>query len=231
VGGIADHQNAVGDDEGSVAVVGSDGKTRRRYFPRDGPKCKEFSGPQPAMRSVYSTHGDSGATPRAVTLSAQREPSRMCRRNVLRRCAERCGVDRNNHRRIGIRGWTGRKEERELGWLDWSVLDDITPDGREILFDEAGAGGGVNYTAFVRGSDGSAPVRIGEGSGLGISADGKWVIMQAAKGGPLRVVPTGAGEARQLTHDNVSYQRARWLAAERSCWRADLSPDTGRAIT
>jgi len=92
------------------------------------------------------------------------------------------------------------------------VLDDITPDGREILFDEAGAGGGVNYTAFVRGSDGSAPVRIGEGSGLGISADGKWVIMQAAKGGPLRVVPTGAGEARQLTHDNVSYQRARWLA-------------------
>jgi len=36
--------------------------------------------------------------------------------------------------------------------------------------------------------------------------------MQAAKGGPLRVVPTGAGEARQLTHDNVSYQRARWLA-------------------
>jgi len=134
-------------------------------------------------------------------------------RNVLRRCAERCGVDRNQspaHRnpRLG----PGGKEERELGWLDWSVLDDITPDGREILFDEAGAGGGVNYTAFVRGSDGSAPVRIGEGSGLGISADGKWVIMQAAKGGPLRVVPTGAGEARQLTHDNVSYQRARWLA-------------------
>jgi hypothetical protein len=26
------------------------------------------------------------------------------------------------------------------------------------------------------------------------------------------VVPTGAGEARQLTHDNVSYQRVRWLA-------------------
>jgi len=59
---------------------------------------------------------------------------------------------------------------------------------------------------FVRGSDGLR--RCGwRRLRPGVSADGKWVIMQAAKGGPLRVVPTGAGEARQLTHDNVSYQR------------------------
>jgi Tol biopolymer transport system component len=55
-------------------------------------------------------------------------------------------------------------------------------------------------------------VRIGAGVGLAISPDGKWVITQPGKGGPLSLVPTGAGEARQLTHDNVSYERVRWLA-------------------
>lgn len=55
-------------------------------------------------------------------------------------------------------------------------------------------------------------MRIGEGVGLAISPDAKWVITQPAKGGPLRSVPTGAGEARQLTHDKVGYQKVRWLA-------------------
>jgi len=116
-------------------------------------------------------------------------------------------------RRIGIRGMPpGGSQERELGWYNWSVLSGITPDGRKVLFEETGEGGGPNYTIFVRDSDGSPPVRLGEGAGLAISPDGKWVITQPATGGPLSLVPTGAGQARQLTHDNVSYQKVRWLA-------------------
>ena len=46
---------------------------------------------------------------------------------------------------------------------------------------------------------------------MAISPDGKWVITKPAKGGPLSLVPTGAGEARQLTHDAVSYGAARFL--------------------
>jgi dipeptidyl aminopeptidase/acylaminoacyl peptidase len=34
---------------------------------------------------------------------------------------------------------------------------------------------------------------------------------ETAKGGPLSLVPTGAGEARQLTHDSVSYGSVRFL--------------------
>lgn len=41
-------------------------------------------------------------------------------------------------------------------------------------------------------TNGPPPVRIGEGIGLAISPDGKWVITRPAKGGPLSVVPTGA---------------------------------------
>jgi len=37
------------------------------------------------------------------------------------------------------------------------------------------------------------------------------VITRPAKRGALFVVPTGAGETRQLTHDNISYDSVRYL--------------------
>ncbi len=42
-----------------------------------------------------------------------------------------------HHMRVGIRGiGPGGKEDRELGWLGWSILDDISRDGHKILFEE-----------------------------------------------------------------------------------------------
>jgi len=77
---FADHQNAVGDDEGSVAVVGSDGKDKEKILSTGWTEVQGILW-SPTSDEIWftSTHGDSGATPRAVTLSAQREPSRMCR--------------------------------------------------------------------------------------------------------------------------------------------------------
>jgi hypothetical protein len=118
---------------------------------------------------------------------------------------------------VGIRGKApGEKEERELGWFGWSIPRDISRDGRKILFQEEGEGGGPNYTVFLRDTDGAPPARIGEGLAQAISPDGKWVITKPAKGGPLSMVPTGAGESRQLTHDAVSYGAVQWLSAASS---------------
>jgi eukaryotic-like serine/threonine-protein kinase len=85
------------------------------------------------------------------------------------------------------------------------------PDRKKILFTEEADGGGPNYTVFLRDTDGAPPVRISDGVGFAISPDNKWVVTEAAKGGPLNLVPTGAGEARQLTHDNVAYTDAGFL--------------------
>jgi Tol biopolymer transport system component len=131
--------------------------------------------------------------------------------------------------RIGLRGVEpGGKQERELGWFGWSELEDITPDGKQILFSEEGDGGGPNYTVFLRNTDGSPPVRLGEGTGFAISADGNWVITQPAKGGPLGLVPTGAGEARILTHDNVNYSAARFLPDGKHLLAVGI--ETGRGV-
>ena len=67
-------------------------------------------------------------------------------------------------------------EGRELSWLDASWLIDLSSDGRTVLLNEAGEGSGALVVAYLRGTDGSPAVKLGEGEGLGISPDGKWVL-------------------------------------------------------
>jgi Tol biopolymer transport system component len=103
--------------------------------------------------------------------------------------------------RIGIQGRSSAEEkERELAWLDWSTLFDISADGKRILFSETGEGSGPGYSAYIRGIDGSPPVRLGEGVGLSLSPDGKWAVAITAKADPPQLVlyPTGAGEKKVL---------------------------------
>jgi eukaryotic-like serine/threonine-protein kinase len=46
---------------------------------------------------------------------------------------------------------------------------------------------------------------------LALSPDAKWVITKPPKGGPLSLVPTGAGESKVLTHDSRNYGAVNWL--------------------
>jgi dipeptidyl aminopeptidase/acylaminoacyl peptidase len=91
----------------------------------------------------------------------------------------------------------GETVERDLSWLDGSAPDDLSSDGKRILFTELLAGGGPHYSVYVRGTDGSPAVRLSEGQGGSFSPDGKWVD---ALRPPLKYffIPTGAGEERPL---------------------------------
>jgi Tol biopolymer transport system component len=213
---FADHENPGGDDEGSVAVIAADGK--------DNNVDKKLSSGWSSLQGIlWSPNGDevwytssnsgSAENPRAVTLSGKMRtitnvPGGMWLEDLRNGTA----LMITDQKRIGIRGVApSGKEERELGWFGWSILRDISRDGKKVLFDEEADGGGPNYTVFLRDTDGLPPARIGEGDAMAISPDTKWVVSRPAKGGPLSLVPTGAGEARQLSHDAVSYGDARWL--------------------
>ena len=98
--------------------------------------------------------------------------------------------------RIGIMaGGQGQAKERELAWLDWSSLFDISPDGKTILFSETGEGTGPEYSTFIRGTDGSAPIRLGDGRRPGSVARrpvGAVLVGRATRS--LTLYPTGAGD-------------------------------------
>ncbi|HEY6302387.1 MAG TPA: protein kinase [Terriglobales bacterium] len=228
---FADHQNSTGDDEGSIAVIASDGKDKDKIL---SPVWKTLQGVvwSPTGDEIWFTSSDSGSAgdPRAVTLSGKlRTITNVPGGMWLEDMRNGVALMVTHQSRIGVRGMPpGGAKELELGWFGWSGLTDMTPDGRKILFVEAGDGGGPNYTVFVRGTDGSPPVRIGEGDCFAISADGKWVITKPPKGGPLSVVPTGAGERRQLTHDKVSYETVRWLAGGKELLASGI--ETGHGV-
>ena len=70
----------------------------------------------------------------------------------------------------------GEEKERELTWFDLSNSKAISPDGRMVVLLESGEGGGPGYSTFLRKTDGSPAVRLGEGDGQALSPDGRWVV-------------------------------------------------------
>jgi Tol biopolymer transport system component len=89
----------------------------------------------------------------------------------------------------------GTTTEKELGWFSVSTATAISADGKTVLLNEVGEGGGFG-TSYLRGMDGSPAVKILEGSADALSADAKWVI--GIRSDHLLLVPVGPGETRKL---------------------------------
>jgi hypothetical protein len=99
----------------------------------------------------------------------------------------------------------GGSSERALTWLGESLLNDLSLDGRQVLFSEAELAGGRGDSVYLRRTDGSPAVRLGEGQGLALSPDGKWALALTADLAHLLALPTGAGEITDLTRTGFGY--------------------------
>ena len=111
----------------------------------------------------------------------------------------------------------GSSTERDLSWLDAATLADLSPDGNRALFCETGVGGGSKGSVYLRGTDGSPAVRLGDGIAQALSPDGRWAIARTAAP-HLDLIPTGAGTSRRLERPGLTLVAARWL------------PDGGRVV-
>ena len=63
----------------------------------------------------------------------------------------------------------GETREKDLSWFDGAVLAALSPDGRTVLFTDRGG-------VYLRRTDGSPAVRLGPGTALDLSPDGKWAL-------------------------------------------------------
>lgn len=106
----------------------------------------------------------------------------------------------------------GEAKEKDLSWLDWSVPGSLSPDGKMILFQESGEGGGPKYAVYLRNTDGSPAIRLGDGTGLSLSPDGQWALSRLnVVPSPLVLYPTGVGEMKQLKDDGLNHMQATFL--------------------
>jgi Tol biopolymer transport system component len=204
-----------GDDGGSVAAVDRSGKRRKlseAFATAQGLAwspagdvwftAAEVGG----NRALYST------TPSGKVRLRVRIAGNLTLQDVSRE--GRLLVTRDTNRTEMLALAPGETKERDLTWLDWSLPSGISPDGRLVLFSESGEGGGAGYSVYIRKTDGSPAVRLGEGSAQALSPDGKWAlaIAHVASDPQLAAYPTGAGEPRLFPRDGLSVLSGVWLA-------------------
>ncbi|MBP8297254.1 MAG: toll/interleukin-1 receptor domain-containing protein [Burkholderiales bacterium] len=107
--------------------------------------------------------------------------------------------------------------ERDLSWLDASLVVDVSRDGRKLLFNEFGQGVDAESAAYLRSMDGSPAVRLGKGWALALSPDtlsaliSRTVQQQDGTAPVVDIVPTGAGESLRLPGAGSRMINARWL--------------------
>ena len=104
----------------------------------------------------------------------------------------------------------GETRERDLSWFEGSTARGLSRDGGTVLFGEKLEGGGVDGRIYLRRTDGSPAVLIGEGMPLALSPDGKWALIREPRSPDLTLVPTGTGESRRLPTGGVYVYWAGW---------------------
>jgi Tol biopolymer transport system component len=88
----------------------------------------------------------------------------------------------------------------------------LSADGKTLLFREEGEAGGPSYAVYLRKTDGSPAVRLGDGQSLALSPDGKWALSSRGDNQTdLFLLPTGAGEPKQLEGRGIIHGAACWF--------------------
>jgi Tol biopolymer transport system component len=211
--GFLDHPRP-GDDGGSVATVDRAGKKNALSKPFASAQGLAWSGDGSEIwftaaeiggnRALYSTRkGD-------VRLRV-RVPGSLTLQDVSRE--GRILINRDTQRQEIVALAPGESKERELTWLDYSLPTAISQDGKVVLFNESGEGGGAGYSVYIRKTDGSPAVRLGEGASQDLSPDHEWAlaIVHNASDPQLVAYPTGAGEAKVFPKDGVAVFGAGFL--------------------
>jgi DNA-binding winged helix-turn-helix (wHTH) protein len=106
----------------------------------------------------------------------------------------------------------GETVTRNLSWLDWSRVADISLDGRLVLFDESGVGGGAQNIVYVHRLDDGSTMRVGPGVAMAFSPDGRSALTRNTQDRTrLRHVPLGEGPGEDLPISGLHYQWVRYF--------------------
>jgi eukaryotic-like serine/threonine-protein kinase len=203
-----------GDDGGSVRVVDLNGNAKTLATELNTAQGLAWSADGGELWFTASQRGVKRAVYAATLGGHQRLVARVPDTLSLQDIWQdgRVLLARDTWRRELIGLTSGDSKEHDLSWLDYSYPSDISPDGKVLLFTEAGEGGGLNYSVYQRKIGETSAVRLGDGLGISVSPDGKWVIASPpSPPAQLVLLPTGPGEGKPLTHDSINHSRARWL--------------------
>ena len=201
-------------DDGRVVVVDREGKTKATSsfyttveglaWSGDGKEVWFAASPSGAARAIYAM--DLKGRERLVL----HVPGTLTLQDIARDGRVLLTQDNTQIQIMALP--PGETSEKNLSWFDWSGAADLSPDGKTLLFDETGEGVGAKYSVFLRKTDGSPAVRLGDGAYPAMSPDGKWVAaLDLSSPAQIELLPTGIGQPRRLTHDALAHTLVAWV--------------------
>ena len=204
-----------GDSIAGVSVVDLNGKKTALTEPYEGGAIG--LGWSPSGDEIWFTATELGIDRAlyAVSLSEKkrlvaRVPADLTLQDVL--ANGRVLLARDNWRRGLIVHASEDASERDFTWLDWSYPVTLSSDGKTLLFREEGEAGGPSYAVYLRKTDGSPAVRLGDGQSLALSPDGKWALSSRGDNQTdLFLLPTGPGEPKPLEGHGIIHSAACWF--------------------
>ncbi len=205
-----------GDDMGYVSVVDLAGHKRKLTSHWASLRGLSWS---PSGDEVWFTANTTGIALDlyAVSLSGKLRPILRVPGDLRLLDIARDGrvlITQGQRRRVVMVAGPGQKTERDLSVADWTIPIALSKDGNSILLEEEAEGNESGaYTVYLRKPDGSPPVRLGQGSAGDLSPDQKWALIKTAvEGGELMLLPTGAGEPRQIASGSLKARSACFLS-------------------
>ena len=191
-----------GDSGGMVMVVGKDGHAETWSQPFDD-----------AFGVAWAPSGDEvmvgAALPRelaAIWATRKGRPLRLVYRGTGNLLID--DVARDGRMLARKRDW-GQElvvvppegAPQSIEWLDWASIAGLSDDGKKVLSFESGVGASPNILVVLRNLDQPAPIQLGVGRGLALSADGSRALVSRTdeRTDRIRLLPTGAGEAQDFT--------------------------------
>jgi Tol biopolymer transport system component len=195
-----DHPNA-GDTRGFVAVVDLSGKATR--LTKEWADLTGLSWSR-SGDEIWFTGSDSGINSAlyAVDLKSQLRdllhiPGRLHLFDISQDGHVLLTNEATRNEAYGHR--MGQDRDIDLSWFDWTIQRGLSIDGQWVVLEEDGEGGGPDYTVFLRKTDGSPAIRLGNGMAMAISPDNKWVASSSVKQpAPTVLLPAGAGQPISL---------------------------------
>ena len=198
-------------DAGSVTVVDREGNHRALASGGSSVQGVAWS---PDGREIWFTalKDDAARSLWAVTLEGRLRPVFQAPGSLILHDISKSGdvliVHGTERLRMQYQG-PDDERPRDLSWLDWSLVREFFPDGRSILFDETGVGGGQGHSVYMRDVDGSPAIRLGDGYNPHLSPDGQWALANLdMPESMLHLIPTGAGETRAVSTGTLQWNAA-----------------------
>jgi Tol biopolymer transport system component len=172
----------------------------------------------PDNREIWFSGGQPGGDPAlyAVTLSGvQRLVTQTGGMIVMQDVARNGRVLLSTvNSRLGIMYFPPNSgAERDLAWLDSSLIYELSNDAQSLVFVELSNGQGRNSAIYLRKTDGSPAIQLGYGNRPSLSPDGKWVACIHHEGdrSRLMLLPTGPGESQFPQIEGMHFDGVEWF--------------------